>query len=74
MYPAKEIDPFCRSCHAAHDVLPEKVVARWIELDIDKEDAGKIVCTDCHGKHRMKVRTVIWDKTTGKLLRTNRGD
>jgi len=40
----------------------------------DKTDPDKIVCTDCHGEHRMKVRTIIWDKKTGKLLRTNRGE
>ena len=74
MYPAREIDPFCQGCHNSHDVPAQKVLARWIELGIDKEDAGRIVCTDCHGEHRMKIRTVIWDKQTGKLLRTNRGD
>ena len=74
MYPADKIDPFCQGCHDAHDVPPKKVVARWKKLDIDKSDPAGIVCTDCHGEHRMKVRTVIWDKKTGKLLRTNRGD
>ncbi|MHC4166623.1 MAG: cytochrome c3 family protein [Planctomycetota bacterium] len=74
MYPADKIDPFCQACHDAHDVPPKKVVVRWKELDIDKNDPARIVCTDCHGQHRMKVRTVIWDKKTGKLLRTNRGD
>ena len=74
MYPADKIGPFCQGCHDAHDVPPEKVVARWKELGLEKIDPAKIVCTDCHGEHRMKVRTVIWDKKTGKLLRTNRGD
>ena len=104
LYSADKIDPFCRSCHTAHDILPreiitrwlkkksekantscqgchesdnvppEKVATRWKELAIDKTDPDKIVCTDCHGDHRMKVRTIIWDKKSGKLLRTNRGD
>jgi len=104
MYSADKIDPFCRSCHKAHDippkeviarwlkrkaekkdpscqgchedndVPPEKVVARWTQRGLDKTDPNDIVCTDCHGDHRMKVRTVIWDKRSGKLLRTNRGD
>ena len=106
LYSADKIDPFCRSCHTVHDILPgkmiadwmkkksegantsclgqdchksddippQKVVARWKELAIDKTDPEKIVCTDCHGEHRMKVRTIIWDKESGKLLRTNRGD
>lgn len=104
MYLADKIDPFCRSCHKAHDippkkviahwlkrkaekndpscqgchedndVPPEKVVARWTQRGLDKSDPNEIVCTDCHGDHRIKVRTVIWDKRSGKLLRTNRGD
>jgi hypothetical protein len=58
------------------DESSAKVIARWKErgLDKTKADPGKIVCTDCHGDHRMKVRTVIWDKKSGELLRTNRGD
>ncbi len=63
-----------QDCHKSDDVPPEKVVTRWKELAIDKTDPEKIVCTDCHGDHRMKVRTIIWDKKSGKLLRTNRGD
>jgi len=74
MYPAGKIDAFCRSCHNAHDVAPGKVVALWAKLGLEKTEPEKIVCTDCHGEHRMKVRTIIWDKKTGKLLRTNRGD
>jgi hypothetical protein len=74
IYPAERIESFCRGCHQGHDVSPGKVVARWMERNSDKTDAKQIVCTDCHGDHRMKVRTVIWDKNTGKLLRTNKGD
>jgi formate-dependent nitrite reductase cytochrome c552 subunit len=74
IYSADKIDTFCRSCHKAHDVSPKKVVARWAKRSKDKINLSRIVCTDCHGDHRMKVRTVIWDKKSGKLLRTNRGD
>jgi hypothetical protein len=73
MYPGQKIDPFCQGCHAAHDVSPGRVVVRWMERGLDKIDPGKIVCTDCHGEHRMKVRTVVWDKSSGELLRTNKG-
>jgi len=94
IYSADKIDPFCRSCHKAHnispkniiarwlkrnpdktaptcrgqgchetdDVPPEKVVARWMERGLDRTEPNEIVCTDCHGDHRMKVRTIIWDK------------
>jgi len=74
IYSADRINPFCRSCHKAHDVSPEKVVARWAKQSRNKTNLNRIVCTDCHGDHRMKIRTVIWDKKSGKLLRTNRGD
>ncbi len=67
-------DPFCSGCHKSDDVPPEKVVARMKELGLEKTDPDKIVCTDCHGEHRLKVRTIIWDKKSGKLLSTNRGD
>jgi len=74
IFPADKIEPFCQGCHQGHDVSPGKVVARWLERNIDKTDAGQIVCTDCHGDHQMKIRTVIWDKRTGQLLRTNKGN
>jgi len=71
---AKKPDVTCQGCHEDDDVPPQKVVALWKERDRDKSDPAAIVCTDCHGDHRMKVRTVIWDKETGELLRTNQGD
>jgi len=74
MYSADTIDSFCQSCHNSHDVPASKVVALWKKRNPGKTDPEKIVCTDCHGEHRMKVRTIIWDKKTGKLLRTNRGE
>lgn len=74
MYSADKIDPFCQGCHTVHDVPAQKVIARWVERGLSKTEPERIVCTNCHGEHRMKVRTVIWDKTSGKLLRTNRAD
>ncbi|MHC4324256.1 MAG: cytochrome c3 family protein [Planctomycetota bacterium] len=74
MYPAEKIDSFCQGCHKSHDVPPGKVVAHWIKRNPDKTESDKIVCTDCHGDHRIKVRTIIWDKKTGELLSTNRGE
>lgn len=71
MYPADKINPFCQGCHHSHDVPAGKVVALWMKRNSDKTNPDKIVCTDCHGEHRMKVRTIIWDKETGKRLRTN---
>ena len=74
MYPADKINPFCQDCHHSHDVPPDKVVALWMKRNSDKANPDRIVCTDCHGEHRMKLRTIIWDKETGKRLRTSRGE
>ena len=63
-----EIAKLCGKCHKSHDVDPKSVIARWQKKGI-KKDTGSIVCTDCHGNHRLKVRTVRWNKKTGELLK-----
>ena len=68
MYPVAKIDAACRKCHEAHDVPAAKVIARWQAKCPSKTNAKEIVCTDCHGEHRLKLRTVRWNKETGKLL------
>jgi hypothetical protein len=70
MFPADKIDPFCQGCHHSHDVPAGKVVALWMKRKSDRTNPDTIVCTDCHGEHRMKVRTIIWDKETGIRLHT----
>jgi DnaJ-class molecular chaperone len=72
MYPADKINFFCQGCHHSHDVPAGKVVALWMQRNSDKTNPEKIICTDCHGEHRMKVRTIIWDKETGRRLQINR--
>ena len=68
MYSAAKIDAACRKCHDTHDAAAAKVIARWQERCPGKRDPKQVRCTDCHGEHRLKVRTVRWDKDTGKLL------
>jgi hypothetical protein len=68
MFPAQNIDKACMECHIIHDTPAVKVIARWLKCCPEKTDPETIVCTDCHGQHRLKVRTVQWDKKTGKLL------
>jgi hypothetical protein len=70
MYPSDGIDKACVKCHESHDVPAKKVLARWHERCPAKTDPSKVICTDCHGDHRLKLRTVRWDKKTGKLLTT----
>jgi hypothetical protein len=68
MYPADRIDKLCEKCHPEHDISPARVVARWLKRSAKKTDPGRIVCTDCHGDHRLELRTVRWNKSTGELL------
>ena len=69
MYPADTIDEACRQCHAMHDVAPAKVIALWLERGSTRTEFETIVCTDCHGNHRLDHRRVVWDKKTRKLIR-----
>jgi hypothetical protein len=70
MFSAAKIDSGCAECHVEHDAPARKVIARMQERCPEKTDPSTINCTDCHGKHRLERRTVVWDKDTGKLLST----
>lgn len=74
MYPERQIDRACRNCHKTHDAPATVVIARWQQRCPTKSNPETVVCTDCHGEHRLKLRTVRWDKNTGRLISTNRGD
>lgn len=68
MYPPERIDPACRQCHKTHNAPAVKVIQRWQERCGQKTDPAHLVCTDCHGHHRVnpKLRKAWWDKQTGK--------
>ncbi len=68
MYWASKIDLSCAGCHTNHNARARDVLARWQERCPDKTNPKQLVCTDCHGDHRLHVRSVVWDKKTGKLL------
>ncbi len=68
MYPADAIDTACVKCHETHDAPARKVLARFAQRCPAKKRSDQIICTDCHGDHRSKLRTVHWDKKTGKLI------
>ena len=68
MYWPEKIGPACAKCHETHEAPATEVIARWQECCPAKEDPKTIVCTDCHGKHRLKFRTVWWDKKTRKMI------
>jgi hypothetical protein len=68
MYWPEKIDPACQECHDTHDVPAREVLQRWKERCPEKTDFSKLVCTDCHGQHRLARRTVRWNKRTGELI------
>ncbi len=68
MYPRDAIAKKCRGCHEEHTATPAAMTARQKERGLEKTNAKDLVCTDCHGKHRMSVRVIRWDKATGKLF------
>ena len=75
MYPQERIDKACGECHDTHDAPAKEVLFRWKERCPEKTDASTIVCTDCHGKHRLnsKLRKAWWDKKTRKPIKPETG-
>jgi hypothetical protein len=71
MFPAQRIDNSCRKCHDDHIAPPRKMIAMFQERFPRGIDPKKVVCTDCHGEHRLKIRSVLWDKELGKLLKSD---
>ena len=68
MFPPEKIASNCRECHETHDAPARKVIALWQERCPKKTKPEELLCTDCHGRHRLESRTVRWDKKTGKLI------
>ncbi len=68
MYPREKINRACEDCHDTHDVPAKDVLALWRKRCPEQTDPKKIVCTDCHGKHRLEKRVVRWNKRTRALI------
>jgi hypothetical protein len=68
MFPAAKIDEGCQECHDEHKAWAKDVLTRWKERCPEKTEFATLVCTDCHGYHRLKQRVVRWNKETGELL------
>jgi len=58
----------CYWCHPQHNAPARDVILRWQELVAGKVDPNRVLCTDCHGAHRLKRRTIVWNKRTGALI------
>ncbi|MDY0170695.1 MAG: multiheme c-type cytochrome [Thermoguttaceae bacterium] len=58
------INVTCMECHPREALAKQDGHCEFLKDPFPDE-----VCTDCHGEnHRLKVRTRLWDKKTGKLL------
>jgi hypothetical protein len=72
MYPKERINPTCMMCHPRAEikhVSHHKVVLAGAETIFD-DSSKKSYCTDCHATdHRIRVRTIRWNKATGELLK-----
>ncbi len=66
MFPREKVAASCLAkCHRKQDLIDS---GNHDEVFVAAKKTDR-TCTDCHAeKHRLKVRTRIWDKTTGKLL------
>jgi hypothetical protein len=68
MFARDKIDPMCIECHPQHNVPGRKVAKRMQERGLASQNPDELICTSCHYQHKLAHRTVVWDKTSGKLL------
>lgn len=61
-------EQIAESCSKCHDEAKMRVVEDH-EPAFRADVAARKICTECHGAHRMAVRTRVWNKTTGELLK-----
>ena len=51
VYKRGQVDGMCGKCHEHHDIPATEVIARFVERKITE---SPVVCTNCHGKHRIE--------------------
>jgi hypothetical protein len=54
MFPRTKIKPFCMGCHAKEKIDTEE------HKPLFADTAKPMVCTDCHGDHRLTNRKCKW--------------
>ena len=57
MYPKDKINSGCMNCHKAEKVF---VKIKSHKQDVQAMRDGKLVCTECHGEHKMANRKCKW--------------
>ena len=66
MFPKERVNLACMECHSKDNIAGQVAHQPFLS----RSTTDEAYCTDCHGsKHSIAVRTVRWDKTTGKLLK-----
>ena len=72
MYPKQRINPTCMMCHPRNEikhVSSHNNLLSGAETIFDTYVSRKN-CTDCHATdHRIKVRSIRWNKATGELIK-----
>lgn len=53
MFPKPRINPFCMGCHTKDKIDTEQHKPLFANVE-------KMVCTDCHGNHRLEIRKCKW--------------
>jgi hypothetical protein len=53
MFPKPKINPFCMGCHTKDKIDTDQHKPLFANFE-------KMVCTDCHGDHRLEVRKCKW--------------
>jgi hypothetical protein len=66
IYSKASVAPACRKCHEPA-TLQQDTAHEWVLAG--RSAPPFVTCTDCHGRHRMPVRTRRWDKSTRKLIK-----
>jgi cytochrome c1 len=63
LFPPPAVVPSCLKCHAGETLADADYYCPvWLAGETEK------TCLECHGAHRMSVRTVHWDRETRQLL------
>ena len=68
MYWPSRVGFNCYGCHPQHKASARDVILCWQERIAGKVDPKRVLCTDCHGEHRLPRRTIVWNKRTGTLI------
>lgn len=69
MFLKSEVTAYCMTCHEKPKLLATEQ-KNHEHRDFFAKDDPETTCNECHGKkHRLNVRTRIWDKKTGKLIK-----